>query len=243
MWDRLLKPWPRSDHPGLGLLEVCWNGCPLVSVWLRAGALVAAVMLSLSGCGGSRAGAPSTAGPCEDRLMARRRPDTPAPCLRRATRDQPRKIATATAGTLTVVRTRPLCGSHRQSAGHSRWPAGVLRDGDRRRCRRGRPGRCWWSNHHSGSAAADIWCTSTPARAPVRSLRRPWWPNGRHREATFIWVSDVDHGAPEPNARASGTIDQVPGILRMLEMVHNEHGRTLARPLRPAANAWPIADV
>ncbi|WP_237006452.1 hypothetical protein, partial [Mycobacterium tuberculosis] len=33
-------------------------------VWLRAGALVAAVLLSLRGCGGFPAGAPRPAGPC-----------------------------------------------------------------------------------------------------------------------------------------------------------------------------------
>lgn len=45
------------------------------------------------------------------------------------------------------------------------------------------------------------------------------------------WVSDVDRSAPRPNARASGRSIGVPGILRMLEMVHNEHGRTPWRDL------------
>ena len=45
------------------------------------------------------------------------------------------------------------------------------------------------------------------------------------------WISDVDHSAPRPTARASGRSIGVPGILRMLEIVHNEHGRTAWRDL------------
>ena len=50
------------------------------------------------------------------------------------------------------------------------------------------------------------------------------------------WISDVDHAAPQPNARASGRSIGVPGILRMLELVHNDHGRMPWRDLfGPAA--------
>lgn len=43
------------------------------------------------------------------------------------------------------------------------------------------------------------------------------------------WVSDTDRTAPRPDARASGRSIGVPGIVRMLETVHDEHGKT----------AWP----
>lgn len=45
------------------------------------------------------------------------------------------------------------------------------------------------------------------------------------------WISDADHSAPRPDPRASGRSIGVPGILRMLEMVHNEHGTTPWRDL------------
>ncbi|MBD0323764.1 MAG: gamma-glutamyltransferase family protein [Aldersonia sp.] len=40
------------------------------------------------------------------------------------------------------------------------------------------------------------------------------------------WVSDTDQTVPKPDARASGRSIGVPGVLRMLEMAHSEHGRT-----------------
>jgi gamma-glutamyltranspeptidase/glutathione hydrolase len=45
------------------------------------------------------------------------------------------------------------------------------------------------------------------------------------------WISDADRAAPVPNARASGRSIGVPGILRMLELVHNDHGHTPWRDL------------
>jgi gamma-glutamyltranspeptidase / glutathione hydrolase len=45
------------------------------------------------------------------------------------------------------------------------------------------------------------------------------------------WISDVDHAGPKPDARASGRSIGVPGILRMLELVHNDHGHTPWRDL------------
>lgn len=38
------------------------------------------------------------------------------------------------------------------------------------------------------------------------------------------WISDTDRTEPTPDARASGRSIGVPGVLRMLEMVHGEHG-------------------
>ncbi|OCF89676.1 gamma-glutamyltransferase family protein [Nocardia brasiliensis] len=45
------------------------------------------------------------------------------------------------------------------------------------------------------------------------------------------WVSDTDRTEPKPNTRASGRSIGVPGVLRMLEMVHREHGKTGWREL------------
>ncbi|MEV6276538.1 gamma-glutamyltransferase [Nocardia sp. NPDC051832] len=45
------------------------------------------------------------------------------------------------------------------------------------------------------------------------------------------WVSDADRTEPKPNTRASGRSIGVPGILRMLELAHREHGKTAWRAL------------
>ena len=45
------------------------------------------------------------------------------------------------------------------------------------------------------------------------------------------WISDTDRTAPKPDARASGRSIGVPGILRLLQDVHAEHGKTAWRDL------------
>jgi gamma-glutamyltranspeptidase / glutathione hydrolase len=45
------------------------------------------------------------------------------------------------------------------------------------------------------------------------------------------WISDADRTEPKPDARASGRSIGVPGILRLLQNVHAEHGKTAWRDL------------
>ncbi|WP_233434656.1 gamma-glutamyltransferase family protein [Nocardia yamanashiensis] len=45
------------------------------------------------------------------------------------------------------------------------------------------------------------------------------------------WVSETDHAAPQPNTRESGRSVGVPGIPRLLELVHREHGKQAWREL------------
>ncbi|WP_043693727.1 gamma-glutamyltransferase family protein [Nocardia abscessus] len=45
------------------------------------------------------------------------------------------------------------------------------------------------------------------------------------------WISDTDRTEPKPNTRASGRSIGVPGVLRMLEMAHRDHGKTAWREL------------
>ena len=45
------------------------------------------------------------------------------------------------------------------------------------------------------------------------------------------WISDADRTVPKPDARASGRSIGVPGILRLLQDVHTEHGKTAWRDL------------
>ncbi|WP_067842201.1 gamma-glutamyltransferase family protein [Nocardia lijiangensis] len=54
------------------------------------------------------------------------------------------------------------------------------------------------------------------------------------------WISDTDRTEPQPNTRASGRSIGVPGVLRMLEQAHREHGKTGWREL--FAPAVTLAD-
>jgi gamma-glutamyltranspeptidase / glutathione hydrolase len=45
------------------------------------------------------------------------------------------------------------------------------------------------------------------------------------------WISDTDRAEPKPDARASGRSIGVPGILRLMQDVHAEHGKTGWRDL------------
>lgn len=48
----------------------------------------------------------------------------------------------------------------------------------------------------------------------------------RAATANYVrWVSDTDRVSPKPNAQASGRSIGVPGVVRMLEMAHRDHGR------------------
>ncbi|MTE15066.1 gamma-glutamyltransferase family protein [Nocardia aurantiaca] len=51
------------------------------------------------------------------------------------------------------------------------------------------------------------------------------------------YISAADHTVPQPNARASGRSIGTPGVLRMLELAHNEHGKQAWKDLfAPAIN-------
>ena len=54
------------------------------------------------------------------------------------------------------------------------------------------------------------------------------------------WISDTDRNQPKPDARGSGRSIGVPGILRMLMDVHQQHGKTAWRDL--FAPAVTLAD-
>ena len=45
------------------------------------------------------------------------------------------------------------------------------------------------------------------------------------------WISDADRTEPKPDARASGRSIGVPGVVRMLQDVHDAHGKTAWREL------------
>ena len=45
------------------------------------------------------------------------------------------------------------------------------------------------------------------------------------------WISETDHTQPQPNTRASGRSIGVPGVLRLLEAAHRDHGMQAWRDL------------
>lgn len=60
------------------------------------------------------------------------------------------------------------------------------------------------------------------------------------------WVGGTDHSEPKPDTRASGRSIGVPGVLRMLELAHNDHGRTpwpelLEPAISTADRGFPIS--
>jgi gamma-glutamyltranspeptidase/glutathione hydrolase len=83
----------------------------------------------------------------------------------------------------------------------------------------------------SGSVEAYDGRETAPAAATENYLR---------------WIDDVDRTEPRPDARASGRSIGVPGVVRLLQDVHDEHGKNPWRDLfAPAVtladNGFPIS--
>jgi gamma-glutamyltranspeptidase / glutathione hydrolase len=189
---------------------------------LRVGALLAAMVLSLAGCSGHHAAAPSAAGPCE--IVPN---GTPAP----------QALATGYRGDMTVVRTAHYAVATANPLS-TQAACRVLRDGgtaadalvtaqavlglaEPQSSGLGGGGFVLYYDAGTGSVRAYDGREVAPAAATENYLR---------------WTSDGDRAAPKPNARASGRSIGVPGVLRMLELVHNDYGRNTWRDLfGPAA--------
>lgn len=132
--------------------------------------------------------------------MARRRPRHPRlPCLRRATSRPTPRSPPATAGT------SPWCGppTMRQPPPIRwplRWPAEYCATVVPPPMPSWPPRRCWgWSNRNPpGSAAADIWCTSTPARAQCRPTTAVRWPQRPPPRTTFAGSATSTAARPGP---------------------------------------------
>lgn len=225
-----------------------------MSVWLRAGALVAAVMLSLSGCGGFHAGAPSTAGPCEivpNGTPAPKTPPATVPSSRNLATNP--EIATGYRRDMTVVRTAHYAAATANPLA-TQVACRVLRDGgtaadavvaaqavlglvEPQSSGIGGGGYLVYFDARTGSVQAYDGREVAPAAATENYLR---------------WVSDVDRSAPRPNARASGRSIGVPGILRMLEsspkpagtrLTNPAYSKTLSAIASAGANAFYSGDI
>lgn len=218
----------------------------LLSVALRVGALLVAVMLSLAGCdsshvgapnpNSSHVGAPNAVSPCEivpNGTPVPKTAPTPtgAPPSSRNFGTNP-EIATSYRSNMTVVQTTHYAVATANPLA-TQAACRVLRDGgtaadalvtvqavlglvEPQSSGIGGGGFVVYYDARAGSVQAYDGREAAPAAATENYLR---------------WISDVDHSAPRPTARASGRSIGVPGILRMLEIVHNEHGRTAWRDL------------
>lgn len=209
---------------------------------LPIGAALAALLLSLAGCSDNHVAAPNTAGPCEIVTNGTPGPKTPsapavsAPSSRNIATNP--EIATGYRSNMTVVQTahyavataNPLAT---QAACRALRDGGTAADAmvvaqavlglvEPQSSGLGGGGFVLYYDAHTGSVQAYDGREAAPAAASENYLR---------------WISDLDHAAPKPDARASGRSIGVPGILRMLELVHNDHGHTPWRDLFNSAMA------
>jgi gamma-glutamyltranspeptidase/glutathione hydrolase len=175
---------------------------------MRILAAFAAVILVLAGCTAEKTAPPSSARPCD--IVANGSP-TGATGYR--------KDMTAVATThYTVVTANPLS---------TQAACDVLRDGgtaadalvtaqavlglvEPQASGIGGGGFLLYYDAASGSVQAYDGREVAPKAATENYLR---------------WVSDADRTVPKPDARASGRSIGVPGILRLLQDVHTEHGK------------------
>jgi gamma-glutamyltranspeptidase / glutathione hydrolase len=201
----------------------------------KVAAPLTGVVLVLAGCAAEESAPPTVAGPCEIVANGTPAPKTPAAAPGATT---PRDIATnpevatgyrkdmtaVKTATYAVVTANPLA---------TQAACGVLRNGgtaadalvtaqavlglvEPQASGIGGGGFLLYFDAASGSVQAYDGREVAPAAATENYLR---------------WISDTDRTEPKPDARASGRSIGVPGILRLLQDVHIEHGKTGWREL------------
>lgn len=205
---------------------------------LRIRALLAALAVGLTGCGGNNAPPPHAAGPCE--IVPNGAPTSqahPGPPSSRNLSASP-ETATGYRSDMTVVRTVHYAVATANPLS-TQAACRVLRDGgtaadamvvaqavlglvEPQSSGIGGGGFAVYYDARAGSVQAYDGRETAPAAATENYLR---------------WIGDNDHATPRPDARASGRSIGVPGIPRMLELVHHDHGRTPWRDLFSAATA------
>jgi gamma-glutamyltranspeptidase / glutathione hydrolase len=199
---------------------------------------LAGVVLLLAGCGGTEQRAPTTAaGPCE--IVSN---GTPAPKTSAAPATGPAttsrnlstnpEVATGYRKDMTAVRTAHYAVATANPLA-TQAACGVLRDGgtaadalvaaqavlglvEPQASGVGGGGFLLYYDARAGSVQAYDGREVAPAAATENYLR---------------WIDDVDRTEPKPDARASGRSIGVPGIVRLLQDMHNEHGKIAWRDL------------
>jgi len=201
----------------------------------KLAAPLAGVVLVLAGCGAQDSPPPSAAGPC-----AIVENGTPAPGTSAAAGSQP-EVATGYRKDMTAVTTahyavataNPLAT---QKACEVLKGGGTAVDAlvtaqavlglvEPQSSGIGGGGFLLYYDAAANSVQAYDGRETAPAAASENYLR---------------WISDTDRNQPKPDARGSGRSIGVPGILRMLMDVHQQHGKTAWRDL--FAPAVTLAD-
>lgn len=185
------------------------------------------VLLVLAGCGGAEKREPKAApSPCQTKSNGTPAPKTPAPPAADNHSISP-EVATGYRRDMTAVYTRTYSVATANPLA-TRAACRVLRDGgtaadalvaaqavlglvEPQASGLGGGGFLVYFDARSGAVQAYDGRETAPAAANENYLR---------------WVSDTDRTEPKPDTRASGRSIGVPGIVRLLEHAHHEHGRT-----------------
>ena len=197
-------------------------------------------MVGLAGCsGGNHAATPTAAGPCEIVPNGTPTSETPSESTPSARNTAARpEIATGYRRNMTVVHTAHYAVATANPVS-TQAACRVLRDGgtagdamvvaqavlglvEPQSSGLGGGGFAVYYDARTGSVQAYDGREVAPAGAGENYLR---------------WISDADRAAPVPDARASGRSIGVPGIPRMLELLHNDHGHLPWRDLFVPATA------
>nr|WP_197517965.1 gamma-glutamyltransferase family protein [Mycobacterium sp. E796] len=202
------------------------------------GALLGALLVVLAGCSAKHPAAPTAAGPCEivpNGTPVSQKPSAPSASAGTAANPE---NATGYRRDMTVVRTDHFAVATANPLS-TQAACRVLRDGgtaadamvvaqavlglvEPQSSGLGGGGFALYYDARAGSVQAYDGRETAPAAAGENYLR---------------WVSDADHTAPIPDARASGRSIGVPGIPRMLELAHDDHGHLPWRDLFAPATA------
>jgi gamma-glutamyltranspeptidase/glutathione hydrolase len=206
-----------------------------ISPVTKATALLAGVVLVLAGCGAEENTPPAAEGPCEIVANGTPAPKTPATAAAPSTSQNIStnpEVATGYRKDMTAVRTNTYAVVTANPLA-TQEACEVLRDGgtaadalitaqavlglvEPQSSGIGGGGFLLYYDASSGRVQAYDGREIAPAAATENYLR---------------WISDSDRTEPKPDARASGRSIGVPGILRLLQEVHAEHGKTAWREL------------
>ncbi|HEX3545304.1 MAG TPA: gamma-glutamyltransferase family protein [Mycobacterium sp.] len=201
---------------------------------MRILAPLTGVILVLAGCAAQENPPPAAAGPCaivENGTPAPKTSASAAPATSRNISTNP-EVATGYRKDMTAVRTARYAVVTANPLA-TQAACRVLRDGgtaadalvtaqamlglvEPQSSGIGGGGFLLYYDAAAGSVQAFDGRETAPAAATENYLR---------------WISDTDRTEPKPDARASGRSIGVPGILRLLQDVHTEHGKTAWRDL------------